>query len=232
MATILPLTETCKSLIRDLYGDGAPIHQEEQDARQAWRSAVNTVASNARANLPESASRIAKAAQLVLNYDVELLPDGTAEVASQSNGETLYRVVNGSCNCPDFPRAPGGQCKHKLARGLYIRATELLQHTQQTIPPAPDNTPTAQPLPEAPCSVNCHVTVNGILAQLTLRGTDEMEVFQRLTRVLAQYPTAQPSTTTDTPVCPYHGQMKRSTKGKGFYCSHKLADGSYCKERR
>jgi len=154
MATILSLTETCKSLIRDLYGDGAPLHQAEQDTRQAWRSAVNTVASNARANLPESASRIAKAAQLVLNYDVELLPDGTAQVASQSNGETLYRVVNGSCNCSDFPRSPRGYWNHKLARGLYIRATELLQHTQQTTPPAPDNTPTALALPEAPCSVN------------------------------------------------------------------------------
>ena len=29
-----------------------------------------------------------------------------------------------------------------------------------------------------------------------------------------------------TPQCPKHGAMKPSTKGKGWYCPHKLADGS------
>ncbi len=38
----------------------------------------------------------------------------------------------------------------------------------------------------------------------------------------------------DAPVCPYHGPMKESTiKGKQgtYYCSKKMADGSYCQER-
>ena len=46
---------------------------------------------------------------------------------------------------------------------------------------------------------------------------------------------ATPSTAaTAIPVCPYHGPMKESTiKGKEgtYYCSKKMADGSYCKEK-
>ena len=44
--------------------------------------------------------------------------------------------------------------------------------------------------------------------------------------------TAAPSTPpSDTPVCPYHGAMKESTKRPGtWFCSHKMGDGSYCKE--
>lgn len=34
------------------------------------------------------------------------------------------------------------------------------------------------------------------------------------------------------PVCPYHGPMKPSPKVPGtFFCSHRMGDGSYCKER-
>lgn len=34
------------------------------------------------------------------------------------------------------------------------------------------------------------------------------------------------------PICKYHGQMKESTKVPGtYFCTKKLADGSYCKER-
>jgi hypothetical protein len=37
---------------------------------------------------------------------------------------------------------------------------------------------------------------------------------------------------TQTPVCPWHGAMKESTKAKGtWYCPAKMADGSYCKAR-
>lgn len=36
----------------------------------------------------------------------------------------------------------------------------------------------------------------------------------------------------EAPICPYHGPMKESTKRPGtWYCSHKMGDGSYCKER-
>jgi hypothetical protein len=48
----------------------------------------------------------------VLAGDVELLADGTAKVASQSNGTTAYHVVNGHCDCRDFDKAPHQFCKH------------------------------------------------------------------------------------------------------------------------
>lgn len=36
----------------------------------------------------------------------------------------------------------------------------------------------------------------------------------------------------EAPVCPYHGPMKESTKAPGsWYCTKKMGDGSFCKER-
>ena len=69
------------------------------DPRAIWRAAVSEVADKARATLPQSAGRIDKAVALVLAGDVEVLGDGTARVASQSNGETVYHIVNGHCDC-------------------------------------------------------------------------------------------------------------------------------------
>ena len=63
---------------------------------------------------------------LVLQGDVELLEDGTAQVFSQSNGVTSYHLVNGVCTCEDYPRAPHQFCKHRIAAGIARRAGELL----------------------------------------------------------------------------------------------------------
>jgi hypothetical protein len=36
----------------------------------------------------------------------------------------------------------------------------------------------------------------------------------------------------EAPVCPYHGPMKESTKAPGtFFCTKKMGDGTYCKEK-
>src|SRR2546430_4301464 len=64
---------------------------------------------------------------MVLAGDVELLADGTAKIASQSNGTTQYFVVNGECPCKDYPKAPSNWCKHRIAAGLQKRATALMQ---------------------------------------------------------------------------------------------------------
>ena len=80
--------------------------------RTAWREAVADIAEKAKATLPECNGRVEKAVVLVLAGDVELLPDGHAKVASQSNGTTNYRIVNGTCDCKDFAQAPSGWCKH------------------------------------------------------------------------------------------------------------------------
>jgi hypothetical protein len=82
--------------------------------RTAWREAVAAIAEKAKAKLPECNGRVDKAVALVLNGDVELLPDGTAKVASQSNGTTQHVVCNGHCPCKDYERAPHKFCKHRV----------------------------------------------------------------------------------------------------------------------
>jgi hypothetical protein len=84
----------------------------ENGVRQAWREAVAAIAEKAKAKLPECNGRVDKAVTIVLNGDVELLPDGTAKVASQSSGSMAYHVVNGECSCKDFAKAPHQLCKH------------------------------------------------------------------------------------------------------------------------
>ena len=103
--------------------DGKPL--PENPVRIAWRDAVAEIAAKAKAALPECNGRVEKAAAIVLNGDVELIADGTAKIASQSNGTTKYFVVNGACSCPDYPKAPQGFCKHRLAYGIHKRAYTL-----------------------------------------------------------------------------------------------------------
>ena len=81
-------------------------------SRAAWREAVAEIADKAKAKLPECNGRVDSAVKIVLAGDVELLPDGTAKVASQSNGTTAYHIVNGHCDCKDFAKAPHGFYKH------------------------------------------------------------------------------------------------------------------------
>lgn len=105
----------------DFESDTWTHHNGELPARQAWREAVAEIAAKAKETLPECHGRVDKAVAIVLNGDVELLPDGKAQVASQSNGTTAYFVVNGTCECRDFPKAPSGWCKHRIAAGLAKR---------------------------------------------------------------------------------------------------------------
>src|SRR2546427_9155020 len=94
-------------------------------ARAAFRQHVADIAAKAKETLPECNGRVDSAVKIVLAGDVELLADGTAKVASQSNGTTKYFVVNGECSCPDFAKAPSNWCKHRIAAGLHKRATAL-----------------------------------------------------------------------------------------------------------
>ena len=118
---------------------------------------------------------------------------------------------------------------------------EDAQHGTSQPPPAHSQvqpqgeTPSA--LPEAPASANCHILMEGRQVHVTLRDTDETRLLMRLATLLRQYPLAQspPHDTmppTQTPVCPWHGAMKESTKAKGtWYSPAKMTDGSYCKSR-
>src|SRR5712692_9795412 len=58
--------------------------------RVAWREAVAEIAAKAKETLPECNGRVESAVKMVLAGDVELLSDGTAQVASQSNGTRAY----------------------------------------------------------------------------------------------------------------------------------------------
>ena len=129
-------------------------------ARAAWREAVAVIAEKAKAKLPECNGRVEKAVALVLAGDVELLPDGTAQVASQSNGTTAYHVANGHCDCRDYEKAPHGFCKHRLSAAIARRAQELTKATldapatNQAEPPSqPIPAQPPAPLPEAPVSI-------------------------------------------------------------------------------
>ena len=181
-----------------------------------------------------------------------------------------------TCQDYTHGKAPEGWCAHRIAAGIAKRVQELMRQpapapvVPEVVEPWPDNNvedappPAVEPvpaqppghgaqepvqpsLPEAPASVNCHITIAGRQVQLTLRDTDEARLLQRLAAVLAQYPTPQPAQAASQPqlspqqhnalamhkrvtdVCPVHGAKKPSTKGTGWYCPHKLEDGTWCK---
>jgi hypothetical protein len=85
--------------VKEISWEEASAPAFEQTTRHAFRAAVDQVAVNAKATLPACHGRIEKAVQIVLQGDVELLPDGHARVASQCQGTTQYHVVNGTCTC-------------------------------------------------------------------------------------------------------------------------------------
>src|SRR5919201_301501 len=113
--------------VKEITWEEASAPGFETTTRQAWRQAVAEIAEKAKAKLPECAGRVESAVKIVLAGDVELLADGTAKVASQSNGTTAYHVVNGHCDCKDFAKAPHGLCKHRLSAAIARRAQELVK---------------------------------------------------------------------------------------------------------
>jgi len=100
--------------VREIPWEEASAPGFEQTTRQVWREAVAEIADKAKAKLPECSGRVDSAVKIVLAGDVELQADGTAKVASQSNGQTVYHVANGVCPCKDFAKAPHQFCKHRV----------------------------------------------------------------------------------------------------------------------
>jgi hypothetical protein len=84
------------------------------------------------------------------------------------------------------------------------------------------------PLPEAPVSITLKATLHGHEVLVTLRGVDFASVKAQVEDASQWLQAQSGHTADDTPQCPKHGAMKPSTKGKGWYCPHKLADGSWC----
>ena len=216
MQTTVPETATLDNLLDELFGLSA-----QSAARHAWREAVATVSAKAKATLPEANGRVEKAEQIVLSGDVELMEGGKARIASQSNGQTTYHITNGTCDCPDFPRAPHSQCKHKIARGIFLRATALVRAKMDAITPT---------LPEAPASANVRFVMDGREVQVTLRDTSEAQLMARMARLLKTYPTPAQQTPADQHLCPkHHVAMKHNTNEKGqSWWSHRTENG-WCK---
>jgi hypothetical protein len=221
--------------VREIPWEEAAAPNFEQTTRQAWRAAVAEVADKARTRLPESSGRVDSSVKLVLAGDVTLLPDGTAQVASQSNGTAVYHVRPGHCDCKDFSKAPDGLCKHRLGAAIARRAQELVKaqlaptpQPEASSPPAPPE-PLPAPLPEAPVSITLKTTLHGHEVLVTLRGVDFASVKAQVEDASQWLQAQRGQTTNTTPQCPTHGAMKPSTKGRGWYCPRKLADGSWCK---
>lgn len=112
-----------------------------------------------------------------------------------------------------------------------------------------ENEPTTRVFTEAPASVTIRaLNPAGFDILLTIRDADTAALLGRLDKALGWLgehgytptgykpangsPSAQAGDAGEPPICKYHGKMKRSSKFAGWYCSHKLADGSgYCTEK-
>jgi hypothetical protein len=204
-------------------------------SRAVWRQAVAEIAERAKATLPEANGRVDKAVALVLAGDVELLADGKARVASQSNGTTAYVVCNGTCECKDFSRAPSGWCKHRIAAGMQKRAQALVQKklagtNGQAEPAQPQ--PTLAPLPEAPVSITLKASLHGHEVLVTLRGVDFASVKAQVESASEWLKTQSGQATESTPQCPKHGVPMQLNHGKNgsTWHSHKTPSG-WCKGR-
>src|SRR5215467_582048 len=242
----------------DWESDSFTHHNGDNPTRQIWRDAVAEIADKAKQTLPECNGRVDSAVKIVLNGDVELLPDGKAKVASQSHGTTLYHIVNGECSCKDYAKAPSHWCKHRIAAGLAKRASALTkkrleqvdtasngtttptpeQATTEALVPVPPQEPVATPgtpaLPEAPASANCYVTLAGRQIQLTLRDQDEQRLLQRLETLLQRFPVVEEPKehVQQEGWCAEHNAKMKLHHGKrGTWWSHKLPNGQWCNKR-
>ena len=198
-----------------------------------------------RALAPEVHARLTEAVALVKDGRVFQTTEGSWQVDSASQ-EGLTYTVNGSCSCDDvhYNHPPQGLCKHRISVYLARRVFELMQAPAPAVVPQSPPVETErvpQPLPEAPCSVNVHVTIGGRQVQITLRGQEEAEVLTRLEALLARYPLAPPAPS--QPPAPRPGQgeekgwcavhnvaMKLQQKGERTWYSHRTDDG-FCKGR-
>ncbi len=74
---------------------------------------------------PHDTGRIQRAAELVRQGHVRLIPDEKLAEVKSSTGRFSY-LVSGQCQCKDFQRAPGGKCKHRYGVSLLRRTLKML----------------------------------------------------------------------------------------------------------
>ena len=210
---------------------------------------------------PELCERLSAAVALVKAGKVFQTSAGLWQVDSSSTQGLTYTVNGTcACEDHHYNHPPQGLCKHRLSMFLAQRTMTLMRQppapvVPEMVEPFPDNdpedvpasptvetepVPASPPLPEAPASCNVSVTIGGHKVQVTLRDSDEHRMLDRLAVVLQQFPVPPPASPQaptqgqgegNTPQCPTHGALSRSTKGKGWYCPRQNEDGSWCKSK-
>jgi hypothetical protein len=215
--------------------------------RAAFRAALAALAMKTQSKMPALNGRVEKACKLVLAGDVEL-QGAKALVHSLSDPAKTYTLEPGHCTCADFPRAPEFLCAHRLAAGFARKLTALLLQEPTPAAAAPQicssaveaiaHPPAAASLPEAPASVNVHLTIGSRQVQLTLRDSDETRFLARLEAVLARFPLPQePALVPGNAHRPQEGwcaihktAMRQTSKNGRAWWSHMTAQG-WCKGR-
>jgi hypothetical protein len=201
-------------------------------------TALEYVSELAHAKLPATLhGRLERATAIVLHGGVFFDDAGLCQV--RGSDEHTWYTVNGHCDCGDL-QAPDHLCKHRLARGLYLRAQERLREPGEA--PNLEETPATPPpthgkgetMPEALFSVTLKGTIRGRDAMLTARGQTRAEFEANLAHIegLLDAPAAPaPSQPPDEGKrCPIHGTAMKLNNGKDgrSWHSHKTADG-WCK---
>jgi hypothetical protein len=205
------------------------------------------------AKYPERVGEIGRAHALIVSGYVKDLGEGAGAVLS-SNTHTWYTVTQAACTCE--AGSHGTPCKHLSAWRLYRFAAR--SWTTRTRPPCPldvamgDPAPGPAVCPEASFSLTLRGSMDGMDAQLTVRGATaetfkaNVEAIRALlvpppVQVLA--PGGQDEPTMPPPegqmvvapaeaqrFCPRHGdKMTHNHKDGQSWWSHRLPDKSWCK---
>jgi hypothetical protein len=206
---------------------------------EAFTDALDRAYAQARTVLDPSAhERLEKALKLVVTEQVRAIPfqDGHWFVqGSEAEPYLVVRAPRWQCECPDhhFRQV---FCAHIMACQLLVRATQTAQpEPVETPAPAQESVQSAQEaghpaLPEAPVSITLKAMLHGHEVLVTLRGTDFARVREQV-EAASQWLRSQTPAQPDVPQCPTHGALKKSTKGKGWYCPNKATDGQWCQGR-
>lgn len=98
--------------------------------RQALQrdTTLRQLAAQARTRYAGEQGRIDRGLGIALNGGVTLHADGSADVQSASDPEIVYHVAHGTCDCPDFQRAPDGRCKHRFSVCLVKKARKITEY--------------------------------------------------------------------------------------------------------
>lgn len=132
MATIAQTTQGVSTY--DLETGTTTYDLTQMSAGLRWQCAVSQATEAARRRFPHSLDRIERAYSLVHAASVVLHPATKSATVTSSDGTRTYHV-NGTCACPDAPRAPEAYCKHRLAAAILRKAVGLVEEWKAATAP-------------------------------------------------------------------------------------------------